>query len=137
MDSEDFNLDQTVESAVNWASSPISLTLEKINLTPSIEFFSHLELKALLKHLKYIYLGEQETLPVIITSHLTVGQEENLISVLRKHKKAIGWTMNDIKGLSPAIFNIAFISIKKQYQRETRSVGYESTPRGGVNRCKC
>jgi len=55
------------------------------------------------KHLKYVYLGEQETLPVIITSHLTAGHGERLMSVLRKHKKAIGWTMTDIKGLSPVI----------------------------------
>jgi len=34
---------------------------------------------------------------------LTNGQEENLMTILRKHREAIGWTMADIKGLSPAI----------------------------------
>ena len=34
---------------------------------------------------------------------MTNGQEENLVTILRKHKEAIGWTMTDIKGLSPAI----------------------------------
>ena len=35
---EDFNFDQIVESAVNWASNPISLNVEPINLThPSSE----------------------------------------------------------------------------------------------------
>ena len=57
----------------------------------------------MLNHLKYVYLGGQETFPVIIVSHLTVGQEESLMSVLIKHRKAIGWTVTDIKGLSPAI----------------------------------
>ena len=60
-------------------------------------------MKALPEHLKYAYLGRREALPVIIASHLTRKQEESLMSVLRKHREAIGWTMNDIKGISPAI----------------------------------
>ena len=38
LESDDFNLDQVVESAVNWASNPISPNVEPINLThPSSE----------------------------------------------------------------------------------------------------
>ena len=40
--------------------------------------------------------------PVIIASHLSDGQED-LKAILRKHREAIGWTMTDIKGLSPTI----------------------------------
>ena len=47
--------------------------------SPSIESSPSLELKSLPKHLKYTYLGEQETPPVIIASDLTNGQEENLM----------------------------------------------------------
>jgi len=73
-------------------------------LTPSSnESSPSLELKALPMHLKYVFLGEQETFTIIITSHLNDWQEENHKTVLRKHKRAIGWTMTDIKGLSPAI----------------------------------
>ena len=50
---------------------------------------------------QYAYLGERDTLPVIIASHLTGKQEESLMSILRKHKEAIECTMNDIKGISP------------------------------------
>ncbi|KAL4273962.1 hypothetical protein GQ457_13G014940 [Hibiscus cannabinus] len=32
-----------------------------------------------------------------------VGQEERLIATLRQHKEALGWTIADIKGISPAI----------------------------------
>ena len=64
---------------------------------------SSLELKALPAHLKYVYLGEQETFPVIIPSHLNDGKEKDLKAILRKHREAIGWTMTDIKGLSPTI----------------------------------
>ncbi|XP_062018626.1 uncharacterized protein LOC133735235, partial [Rosa rugosa] len=60
-----------------------------------------LELKVLPEHLKYAYLGEKETLPVIISSTLEVEQERKLVDVLKKHKTAIGWTLADIKGISP------------------------------------
>jgi len=60
-------------------------------------------LKAFPEHLKYAYLSGRETLPVIITFYLIGKQEKILMSVLRKHRETIGWTMNDIKGISPAI----------------------------------
>ncbi|KAG9442621.1 hypothetical protein H6P81_018475 [Aristolochia fimbriata] len=61
---------------------------------------SKLELKPLPSSLKYIYL-EDNTKPVIISSCLNVREEKLLIGVLSKHKKAIGWTISDIKGISP------------------------------------
>jgi len=39
---------------------------------------------------------------VIVSSHLSKLQEEKLLRVLREHKHAIGWTMSDIKGISPS-----------------------------------
>ncbi|CAN6695200.1 unnamed protein product [Malus baccata var. baccata] len=44
---------------------------------------------------------EQETLPVIISSSLTAQEEDKLVRVLREYKTAIGWTLADIKGISP------------------------------------
>jgi len=83
LESMDFDLDQIIESTVNWVSSPVSPSLESTNLTPpSIKPSFFLELKALSKHLKYVYLGEQETLPVIIGSPLTDEEEEKLMSIL-------------------------------------------------------
>ncbi|KAL4368692.1 hypothetical protein GQ457_05G026020 [Hibiscus cannabinus] len=70
---------------------------------PSIEQPPKLELKQLPEQLKYAYLGENETLPVIISSKLQAAQEEKLIATLRQHKEALGWTIADIKGISPAI----------------------------------
>ncbi|CAN6567589.1 unnamed protein product [Malus baccata var. baccata] len=58
-----------------------------------------LELKPLSYHLKYVFLGDDETLPVIVSSSLTSLEE--LIQVLKEHKTAIGWTLADIKGISP------------------------------------
>ena len=104
LESEDFNLDQIVDSTVDWASS-LSVPYHRIE-SPEIasnEATPSLELKALPEHLKYAYLGGRETLPVIITSHLTEQQEDSLMSILKRHREAIGWTMKDIKGISPAI----------------------------------
>ncbi|XP_070667591.1 uncharacterized protein [Malus domestica] len=60
-----------------------------------------LELKPLPDHLKFVFLGDDETLPVIVSSSLTEHEEEKLIRVLREHKTAIGWTLADIRGTSP------------------------------------
>lgn len=48
------------------------------------------ELKELPSNLKYVYLGPESTLPVIISSKLTTEQEERLVQVLVEKKKAIG-----------------------------------------------
>ncbi|PKI75968.1 hypothetical protein CRG98_003626, partial [Punica granatum] len=70
---------------------------------PSLTQFSALELKPLPNNLKYAYLGIDDTLPIIISSSLTGDQEQQLLSVLREHKEAIGWTIADIKGINPLI----------------------------------
>ncbi|KAL4362161.1 hypothetical protein GQ457_04G020420 [Hibiscus cannabinus] len=70
---------------------------------PSIEQPPKLELKQLPEQLKYVYLGNNKTLPVIISSKLQTDQEERLIATLRQHKEALGWTIADIKGISPTI----------------------------------
>ncbi|XP_042005760.1 uncharacterized protein LOC121754476 [Salvia splendens] len=59
------------------------------------------ELKPLPAHLKYAFLGEDKTIPVIINSRLTQGQEDKLLEVLRRNQKAIGWKLTDLVGISP------------------------------------
>lgn len=66
----------------------------------SIEEPPNRELKVLSSHLKYVYLGDCSILPVIILAKLTKDQEEQLIAVLKKFKKAIGWSIADIRGIS-------------------------------------
>ena len=44
----------------------------------------------------------QQPLSVIISASLAAEQEEKLLLVLMKHKKAIGWTLADIPGISPS-----------------------------------
>nr|KAJ0198196.1 hypothetical protein LSAT_V11C700362320 [Lactuca sativa] len=70
-------------------------------LKPSLEEPPTLELKTLPSHLKYSFLGSNENLPIIISYDLTGPQEEALLKVLSKYKGAIGWTIADLKGISP------------------------------------
>ena len=80
---------------------PLNLSDRKVNGTlPSIESPPTLELNLLPSLLKYAYLGQNNTLQVIISSTLDADQEKSLVDVLGKCRKAIGWTMVDIKGIS-------------------------------------
>ena len=74
--------------------SPLVPDIQPASSTP--------ELKPLLDNLKYVYLEEEDKLPIIISTSLTVEQEQRLLHVLKKHKKAIGWTLADIPGISPS-----------------------------------
>ncbi|XP_027342396.1 uncharacterized protein LOC113855110 [Abrus precatorius] len=78
-------------------------SIESAKPLPSVEQPPALELKPLPKHLKYAYLEADEKLPVIISTKLNVEQEEKLLEVIRRHKKAIGWTLADIPGISPSL----------------------------------
>ncbi|KAM2983113.1 hypothetical protein FF2_009082 [Malus domestica] len=80
---------------------PLSISsLVSTKMLPSIIQAPTLELTPLLDHLKYVFLGDDETLPVIVSSSLTTHEEEKLIRVLQEHKIAIGWTLADIRGIS-------------------------------------
>ena len=63
-----------------------------------------LELKTLPSTLKYAFLYEEKTKPVIISSKKDIKQEENLLEVLRQNEEAIGWTLADLKGLDPSLY---------------------------------
>ncbi|RVW27640.1 Retrovirus-related Pol polyprotein from transposon 17.6 [Vitis vinifera] len=62
-----------------------------------------LNLKPLLMELKYTYLEENNQCPVVISSSLTSRQEKCLLEVLKRCKKAIGWQISDLKGISPLV----------------------------------
>ncbi|XP_070004875.1 uncharacterized protein [Nicotiana sylvestris] len=62
----------------------------------------NVELKVLPTHLKYAFL-ETNNFSVIISANLTGTQELKLVELLKKHKKAIGWSIADIQGISPTI----------------------------------
>ena len=60
------------------------------HLVPDIQLASNIpKLKPLPDNLKYVYLEEEDKLSVIISTSLTTEQEQRLLHVLKKHKKAI------------------------------------------------
>ncbi|XP_074289375.1 uncharacterized protein LOC141614529 [Silene latifolia] len=59
------------------------------------------ELKPLPSHLKYVFLDTCEMNPVIVNASLTENQLSALLVVLRTHKKAIGYSIDDLQGISP------------------------------------
>ena len=67
---------------------------------PYVEQQPKMEKKPLPSHLRYAYLGNASTLPVIILASLTTIEEEKLLRVLRDHKAALGWSLADLKGIA-------------------------------------
>ncbi|XP_015162183.1 uncharacterized protein [Solanum tuberosum] len=70
---------------------------------PYIEEAPRLELKALPAYLRYAFLGEDKTLPVILSLTLSDGQVEAGLIILKKRKASLGWQMSDIHDISPAL----------------------------------
>ncbi|XP_047953318.1 uncharacterized protein LOC125199303 [Salvia hispanica] len=62
------------------------------------------ELKTLPPGLMYAYLEENETFPVIVNSNLTEEQEKELLEVIKRNKKVIGWTLSDLVEISPDLY---------------------------------
>ena len=61
------------------------------------------EQKPLPCHLRYAYLGEAWTLPVIISASLIASEEDKLLRVLRDHRYVIGWSLANLKGIRPSM----------------------------------
>ncbi|XP_074308292.1 uncharacterized protein LOC141643147 [Silene latifolia] len=61
------------------------------------------QLKPLPLSLKYAFLGEGKAYPVIINANLSESQELKLLKILRNHRSSLGYSIDDIKGLSPSL----------------------------------
>ncbi|XP_057445035.1 uncharacterized protein LOC130737300 [Lotus japonicus] len=105
--------DQNLESELDFLYHEVNATLSQLESVSSLSTESmwreelirdeeipieeKSELKPLPSSLKYAYLEEGENKPVILNSALTPLEEEKLLRVLRDHKSALGWTIDDIK----------------------------------------
>ena len=72
-------------------------------LVSSFEQPPKMEQNPLSNHLRYAYLGDASTLPVIISASLIAAEEDKLLRVLRDHKDALGWYLVDLKGILPSM----------------------------------
>jgi hypothetical protein len=60
------------------------------------------DLKPLPKGLKYKFLGPGKTYPIIVSDKLSPEENEKSLNLLKRHRKVIGYLINDFKGLSLA-----------------------------------
>ena len=63
---------------------------EETMIEEEIKTSNGLVLKQLLDHLRYSFLGDDETKPVIISSDLSKEEELKLLEVLHQHQSAFG-----------------------------------------------
>ncbi|KAL5579864.1 hypothetical protein UlMin_012306 [Ulmus minor] len=115
---DDFDIDDSYSHAVNvvnvfdksqgfvkksWQPCFEELPKEREPPKPSSEEVPTPTLAPLPKGLKHAFLGPGDIFPVIISSELSDVQSDKLLDLLREHKTALGWTIADIKGISPLI----------------------------------
>jgi len=92
---------QEESKASNWRPKIKELPPRSIESIPPIVQPPKPDLKPLPFNLKYSFLGENKNFSVIISSKLNAHQEGKLLQTLKMHKNTLGWTMADIKGISP------------------------------------
>ncbi|GJT42516.1 reverse transcriptase domain-containing protein [Tanacetum coccineum] len=80
---------------------PVCLINETEKIKSSIDVPPDLELKDLPPHLEYVYLEGTSKLLVIIVKDLKREEKEQLLKVLKSHKRAIAWKISDIRGIDP------------------------------------
>ena len=93
-------IDKSLESEVNSKpSQEVTFVKPEIlmcsdNPTPlSVVKPPKLELKLLHTHLKYTFLGEGNTLPIIISNKLSIDQEKRVCEIVTNRVKSI-WVVN-------------------------------------------
>ncbi|XP_019082635.1 PREDICTED: uncharacterized protein LOC109125460 [Camelina sativa] len=61
------------------------------------------ELKTLPSGLRYVFMGTNSTYPVIVNARLSDDEWNLLVTELKKYRRAIGYFLDDIKGISPSL----------------------------------
>jgi hypothetical protein len=62
-----------------------------------------IKLKPLLSGLKYDFLNDDPDSPMIISDKLSQEESLRLITILEKHQAAFGYSLQDLKGISPIL----------------------------------
>ena len=62
-----------------------------------------IELKPLPPRLKYVFLNGDRARPIIISDQLSKKEAAKLIAVLEKHRSVLGYSLQDLKGISPVL----------------------------------
>ena len=96
----------TLKKEVKEDEDEISQLLECLDLTPDPmpePEQPKIELKELPQSLRYEFLDSELNRPVIVNADLEKEETKKLLAVLRRYPKAIGYTINDLTGISPSV----------------------------------
>jgi hypothetical protein len=63
-----------------------------------------IELKPLPLGLKYVFLNNNLETPVIISDKLSQEETYRLVTILERHRSAIGYSIHDLIGISPVLY---------------------------------
>lgn len=83
--------------------SPVALidSSQEASLTYDLIPSSAPKVDPLPEHLRYEFLGSDNTYPVIVSSRLTPMEIDRLLEILRRYRAVIGYSIDDTKGISP------------------------------------
>ena len=98
---KDIVIDESLERAL--AQLDDDSHLEEVLATDINLKEPNVELKPLPPSLRYEFLGPDETYPVIVSSALNQEQTKKLLTKLKLHRKAIGYTIHDLTGINPSV----------------------------------
>jgi hypothetical protein len=102
-DQQDEQLDEATKGLEAQDGSVEEEIFEDIGeIKPEEPQVPEVDLKPLTKPLQYNFLGPDKTYPVIVSDELSPEENEKLLILLKKHRKVIRYSINDLKGLSPA-----------------------------------
>jgi len=64
---------------------------------------SSIELKPLPPSLRYVFLHNNQNTPIIISDKLFEYETQQFITILERYRSAIGNSLEDLRGISPAL----------------------------------
>ena len=95
-------------------------------------------LKELPSHLKYAFLEPEKGKPIIISTKLIENEEQRQLQILRKHKEAIAWSIEDLKGISPSIcMQKILLNDDAKTSKEAKSYDKRCCRKGSIEMVEC
>jgi len=105
------SLEETDQNSLQEEACDFSMVEEPIEFEEPLEFKEQgeslrpeaprIELKQLPPGLKYAFLHGNKDRPVIISDKLAESESRKLIAVLEKYRCVLGYSLQDLKGISP------------------------------------
>lgn len=100
LESSDKDLEEVAKDFIEEIEQPRNpLPLDETLEAPK----SPIKLKLLPLGLKYTFLNDEKESPVIISDKLSEYETIRLLTILEKHHSAFGSSLQDLKGISPAL----------------------------------